>query len=128
MTLKEQILDILDEGETDYGSIAERTGATRSYIRSVAYHHRKGKEETEMVEKTEVPAETPEEDQVETEVKEPETLTIKAEPEHERQGKYKPFDEWLKERKYECECGCVLGRTAKYCPHCGVELDWSGVE
>jgi len=129
MTLKDSIIAILDEGETDYGNIADRTGATRSYIRTVAHQYRKGKEASKMVEEIPEPLDkTPEEDQVETEVKEPETLTIKPEPEEERKNKYKPFDEWLRERKYECECGCVLGRTAKYCPHCGVELDWSGVE
>jgi len=126
MTLKESIIAILEEGETDYGNIEDRTGATRSYIRTVAHQYRKGKEDKPMVEETQEPTETPVEETEETPEPQTETLTIKPEPEPKR--KYKPFDEWLKERKYECgNCGWVISKQTKFCPNCGLKLDWEAI-
>ena len=123
MSKKQQIEDALDAGK-EYDEIEQETGATRGYIRSIASKHSKGATEEDMGEET---PESKPEDQKTSENDALNLIDDVKKPEASK-GRYQEFGAWLKERKYECNCGCVVGRKTKYCPHCGVELDWTGVD
>lgn len=127
MSKKSQILSLLDEGKT-YDEIQETvTGATRSYIRTVATGHRKDAKPNEIPSENPEPKEKPGiedgsggmefENDIDDE-KHNMTNDKKSGPEYHKA--------WVEAKAYECSCGCTLNRKSTYCPNCGVVLDWSG--
>ena len=126
--LKEQVEEMLKAGK-GYDEIEDHTGSARSYIRSLAVQHRKGAatddvpEPAEEPERAPTPPETPSLtflDDETPEVKDNDSKGLNGRDHHKA---------WVKAAKYECgECGCTVGKTSDFCPHCGNTLVWEGIE
>jgi hypothetical protein len=130
MSKKADILLLLSEGK-DYDEIEKAVpGSKRSYIRSLASNYRKNAAKTTLSEQTEEQEETPEIDE------ESGTMDFVNDIDNEGHNMTDELKnktgmqyhkEWVKEKAYECSCGCTLNRKATFCPHCGVPLDWEGI-
>ena len=130
MSQKQDILDMLEDGK-GYDEIEDSTGSKRSYIRSIAVSYRKGDSQNEGNEPEDEPEETPE-----TPTKEPGMNFIDdvTPPESKDSGEKltsgKEYHKaWIKAGKYQCgTCGATIGRTTDFCPHCGKQMAWEGIE
>lgn len=116
------------EAGKGYDEIEDQTGSSRSYIRSIAFEYRKamGEGKKEKTENRE--PETHEKEPTEKSgmnfyddnSKEDKTVTKSGADYHKA---------WVKAAKYECgACGCTIGKSESFCPHCGEALIWDGIE
>lgn len=131
MSKKTDVIRLHEEGK-DYHDIEKETGTDRRYIGQIVRQYRKDNAPTELVTETGEPGET-----------EPLEVTIDDDEMHfenDLEGKDnmaggkmedaktgRQFHEaWVKERAFECACGCTLNRKSTYCPNCGTALNWEG--
>jgi hypothetical protein len=133
MSQKEEILELLKDGAS-YDRVEQSTGAERGYIRQIASQFRQRDKEVKVPDETNEPEGTPKkEDPQKGKKVGGESLEFEEIPEKtwdDSKGKngMDYHKEWVKEKKYECNCGCTLNRKGDFCPHCGTTLDWSGVD
>ena len=127
MTQKELIEQML-ESEKGYDEIEDKTGSTRSYIRSIAVGYRKRSGEGEKTETQEREPETQPKTTPEAGMNFIDDIT----PPKIKTGSRTGADhhkEWVKAAKYECGfCGATIGKSTSFCPHCGKPMVWEGIE
>jgi predicted RNA-binding Zn-ribbon protein involved in translation (DUF1610 family) len=127
MTQKDRVKEMLKAGK-GYDEIEDQTGSARSYIRSIAVGYRKTEGEDKEEEKEEREPETYKKEHKETPGM---NFLDDNTPKGEKPGKSGAayHKEWVKAAKYECGvCGATIGRSTKFCPHCGELLVWEGIE
>lgn len=129
MTKKNEVETLLAEGK-GYDEIQETTGAERSYIRNIAANYRKSNKKDELSEEDKKPDEKSgsEVDNGEMDFKndiEGEDNEVGDQMGNPKTGK-EYHKAWVEARAFECSCGCTLNRKSKFCPNCGITLDWSG--
>ena len=140
MSHKAIVIELFEAGK-DYDEIQEATGAKRSYIRTIISKYKKtldagnvgdqaGEQEEE---KPEVISNDKDDQAVKDENKE---MHFKNDLDGadadggDNMGDQKTGAQyhkaWVDAKAFECACGCTLNRKSKFCPNCGVTLDWSG--
>lgn len=129
MSQKTTVIELFEAGK-DYDEIEASTGAKRTYIRTIISQHKKtldagdvGDEKGEHEEESEVNNEGEGMD-FENDLEGENSKT------GDKMGDQKTGKEyhkaWVDAKAFECACGCTLNRKSKFCPNCGVSLDWSG--
>ncbi len=129
MTKKIEDETLLAEGK-GYDEIQETTGAERSYIRNIAANYRKSNKKDELSEEDKKSDEESGSgvDNGEMDFKNDLAgMDNMAGDEGKGAKTGKEFHKaWVEAKAFECACGCTLNRRSKFCPNCGVTLDWSG--
>ena len=155
MTKAQDIRDMVDKGITSNKEIAKVVGANEGYISGVKSRHIKEKRLVELGSQNTPPANDPNATPPSPQNNDPprssggaydaghedgydeginfindtrggDDTTGNKDDDNTGKTGADHHKEWIKEAKYECNCGCVLNRKSKYCPRCGMELDWSG--
>lgn len=129
MSQKTTVIELFEAGK-DYDAIEAETGAKRTYIRTIISQYKKALDAGDVEDEKS-------EQEKESEVNnESESMDFENDLEGENSetgdemGDQKTGKEyhktWVEAKAFECSCGCTLNRTSKFCPNCGVTLDWSG--
>lgn len=137
MSQKTKVIELYEAGK-DYGEIEKETGAKRTYIRTIVSRYKKDSNTKGVGNEGNAAEDEQGESQggeQEGEVNNDEMhFNNDIEDENnlagDQMGDPKTGKEyhkaWVNAKAFECACGCTLNRRSKFCPNCGITLDWSG--
>lgn len=123
MSHKLRVIELHNAGK-DYNEIEKETGAKRTYIRTIISQYKKTPDAGMLEEKTNEDNNEAEEMRFENDIEGKDNMVGDKMADPKTGKEY--HEAWIKEKSYECACGCVLNRKSTFCPNCGTTLDWSG--